>query len=278
MKYIDKRWSLVRALAWAQIFTDRITYHEFNRHVIKLRKIFLRDGCKVLAFGAGGGCRLCRVCGYLKGEFCRKPTHSLSSLESWGINVYGILKRKRVPFEPQPRNYMVRVGLLALNRRPKIDFRFENKIEDLPYNERLMSMIKEYEVEAYEKLHNTYELTSRRLKLKDVLYDCDLRDCTYCNYYDLCSRMMIPKETLIENAISKNLDVYITHNDIYEVAKRVANAYARRGYFLVLPVTIKPKLYSGKNTKFITLCSSLIYLKKFINKFKRENIFLIAYE
>ena len=94
-------------------------YFTIRRFMIQLKKLF--PGKKYRFFGAGGGCRSCRVCGlilpHIKNEKripCKKPDKSFSAPESWGIDVYSTLKNNNIKHEIIPENLLIGVGLIVV--------------------------------------------------------------------------------------------------------------------------------------------------------------------
>lgn len=94
-------------------------YSIMRRFMIQLKVLF--PGKKYRFFGAGGGCRSCRVCGlvlpHMKNEErvpCKKPEKSFNAPESWGIDVYSTLKNNNIEFEVIPENLLNGIGLIVV--------------------------------------------------------------------------------------------------------------------------------------------------------------------
>jgi len=93
--------------------------------VSKLRKFLINVKThyskeKLKLFGAGGGCRGCRVCGLVKPQMikeprepCKKPNKTFGAPESIGIDVYATLKRNKIEYDVIPKNKLITVGLIC---------------------------------------------------------------------------------------------------------------------------------------------------------------------
>lgn len=116
-----------RLIGFSQLWADRVGHHSFNRAVLEMRNFLITLGISTKVFGSGGGCRLCRPCGAAKNASCKHPQKKLSSPESWGVDVYGTLKKCGVPIEIPPRTYLTRVGLILIGKKKGRAFDNNNK-------------------------------------------------------------------------------------------------------------------------------------------------------
>lgn len=99
-------------------------YSGMKRFLISLSNDLNTKGIKL--FGAGGGCRSCRVCGLIKpqktGEDitpCKYPNKSYTSPEAIGIDVYGTLRNSGIDFSVIPVYKLINVGMIAMNKGSK---------------------------------------------------------------------------------------------------------------------------------------------------------------
>lgn len=112
-------YSTKQGQGFSQLWIDRKGHHSFNRCILELNSLLKSMGFSTVGFGAGGGCRKCKICGLKDKEPCKKPDISLSSPESYGIDVYSTLKRIKFPIEIPPRNYITRVGMMFIRRKDR---------------------------------------------------------------------------------------------------------------------------------------------------------------
>jgi len=125
-------YSTKQGQGFAQLWIDRKGHHSFNRCILELNSLLKNMGFSTIGFGAGGGCRKCKKCGLKDNEPCKKPDISLSSPESYGIDVYSTLKRINFPIEIPPRNYITRVGMIFIRRKNR-DFGFITNNNSINY-------------------------------------------------------------------------------------------------------------------------------------------------
>lgn len=99
-----------------------ILYSRMKRFLVDFNKEYGNKEMKL--FGAGGGCRGCKVCGLIKpiktGEKitpCAKPNESFNAPESWGIDVYMTLRNVGIEFEVIPEMNLINVGLIAIKEK-----------------------------------------------------------------------------------------------------------------------------------------------------------------
>jgi len=96
-----------------------IIYSKMRRFLSEIRKTF---GKKILLFGSGGGCTLCKPCGFVGYHYpeigkvikCKKPNESFASLESHGIDVYKTLDNARIEYSVIPDYNLITVGMVCL--------------------------------------------------------------------------------------------------------------------------------------------------------------------
>lgn len=94
------------------------TYHRIRRFLIQLKKRFPKK--KMRLFGAGGGCTSCRKCGLVLPHYgkerkpCKRPNKSFGAPESWGIDVYGTLKKVGIDFDVIPEYDLINVGIIII--------------------------------------------------------------------------------------------------------------------------------------------------------------------
>jgi len=109
----------IRLQAFTSLHWDRISYWSFNKGLLAIKRGFESCDLRAYVFGAGGGCRLCRICGLHKRQPCKHLSDSLASPESWGIDVYGTLLAKGIFIEIPPSDVFTRVGLVCSQEKLK---------------------------------------------------------------------------------------------------------------------------------------------------------------
>lgn len=99
-----------------------ILYARMKRFLISFKQNYPDNNIRI--FGAGGGCRGCKICGLIKphkvGEEitpCKKPNESFNAPESWGIDVYATLNKIGIGFEIVPEHNLINVGLICLKKK-----------------------------------------------------------------------------------------------------------------------------------------------------------------
>jgi len=95
-----------------------IIVNMMRKFLISIKVNYFKENLRL--FGAGGGCRSCRVCGLIKPKTinkpitpCKKPNESFGAPESIGIDVYATLKKNKIEHEIIPKNMLITVGLIC---------------------------------------------------------------------------------------------------------------------------------------------------------------------
>jgi len=182
-KYSEKRALILATRNW-----DIVSYWEFHKIMRSLKDLLDSNDNNSIVLGSGGGCRLCRNCEVHSKKPCKKQEKSMSSPESWGIDVYGTLLNLGIKIEIPPRKIFTRVGIIST------DYHFRNAIKLKTNNNRsnrpqLPSLCLNIEKELPGKV----AMKTRALELfsnHSYCEKCDQKDIFICN------RNFIPIESL----------------------------------------------------------------------------------
>ena len=102
----------------ADSFDQKGIQKAFSRHTNTLKKIIVTMEIKcglrdILALGAGP-CTYCEKCTLLQKKPCRLPDRAVASMESYGIDVAGLVKRCGIPYSNE-KNTISLVGCILFN-------------------------------------------------------------------------------------------------------------------------------------------------------------------
>ncbi|RLG17942.1 hypothetical protein DRN75_02875 [Nanoarchaeota archaeon] len=231
---IKHKYNLKRAVNFASRNWDVTSYWKFHKVIVRIKDILEEMGKKILVFGPGGGCRLCRICNVHIKERCKHPSESLPSPESWGIDVYGTLRRLGISIEVPPRKVFTRVGLLCSNSKidiktTAVQHRIEYKRPDI---KRVLDNISNYVGGTLIDI----------VSLKDYYTEQDLCEGCYKNKLFLCDRTFLPMEYLQE-FIDKRKCIVIEFKNKKDLAKSLSeyvDYLHRHGFYDALPFSNYP--------------------------------------
>jgi len=213
----------VRLLSFCQMYGDRVSYWRLSRALLQITELLENLQLDFVALGPGGACRLCRKCGLLQKQCCRRPKESMASPESYGIDVYRTVKQRGIPIEIPPRTECTHVGVIATKEAefPSLNQPRQRRLSRFKWFDEIIS--------------------EREGKVIDVVpIDCSsLQDfCVNCKYKEsfLCNRNFAPQSELSSWLEGKRL-VVIQFRSIQELRNNLwkwCDEYHRHGYWWAL--------------------------------------------
>jgi predicted metal-binding protein len=214
---------------------DIVSYWRFHKSINTISREFelFNEGC--MAFGPGGGCRLCHRCEIHSGKACKKEQKSVFSPESCGVDLYSTLQNLKIPIEIPPRKVFTRIGMTFTNHYFN-PITIENNHD---YNQTTLKS--PFEIgEAIEKglLGKVIDC----FPANNIFSENDFcRDCNENHRY-ICNRSFLPFEYLHE-FLARRICLVLKFNSKKDLANNLwkwQQSFQRAGFYDSLSFANKP--------------------------------------